>query len=883
MSSSDPSVHAALASAQDRIRATADAAVVEVANSLLFLMKSAGTYRERGQLAFAQIHILENRELLLSCFATALRERVGEDVASGAQNRTQAPTTDWQSISLVDEGQIEEKISFERIGQLIAHRSEAELRDLDAYLSSMLGHGWADPRRNPLRGSILGSALHKAIEKVTDEPDTQKIFGRELGQAMANAMPACYREIVADLERRGVRKSDLAMRPADEFSARPAARAPSGFDEARKAWEASWIGRTPTEQPPLRSWEASILGRFSDIDPLPQDAGVESSVALLDRLIRGGLPGSVGPPGGARAPAAAAADVELMSLLRRLNGGAGYMGEFDALPRDTGYGSYNGLPPAEDFSTTQPGVPLGVAYEQPPSNGLSGLMAANLIRAHRAELLRATRGKLDHLVIEVVSSLFDQILSDARVPPEMARQLARLQLPVLRAALTDGSFFSSRRHPVRRFINRVASLACAFDSFEGGAGRQLLERTQGLVNEIVEGDFDQLELYDAKLLELERFVADQTHAEIRGSAAAATLRGKELEWRVQQCFSERLRTALEPLALPAFLRAFLIGPWAQAIVMASRREGADAPYPTRLRKCGTELAASVQPKRSPAERKQFVAGLPALMAELMQAMKLVGWPPAAQDEFFGQLVTQHAGSLKGAPRSDLDHNMMLRNLEAAFRTPVPSAEEAATEPTAGNAGDASPMPAVEPHFSLEEELAIGLVSEHEVDWSRDVTPGEAQGRQSARSASTPERQPVAPALAMADSALPLPTIDLDAIATVPVAAGAVASDPIELPEAPELASGPQLREHLQLGFSYQLNLRSEWQKVRLTYMSPARSLFLFSHGAKDRETISMTARTLGRLCAAGRMRAFENAFLLDRATQRARRQLEGVERGTVRH
>ena len=62
-------------------------------------------------------------------------------------------------------------------------------------MSSLLRHGWADARRNPLRGSILGSALHKSIERITEEPDTQKIFGRELGQAMANAMPSCYRDI----------------------------------------------------------------------------------------------------------------------------------------------------------------------------------------------------------------------------------------------------------------------------------------------------------------------------------------------------------------------------------------------------------------------------------------------------------------------------------------------------------------------------------------------------------------------------------------------------------------------------------------------------------------------------------------------------------------
>ena len=91
----------------------------------------------------------------------------------------------------------------------------------------------------------------------------------------------------------------------------------------------------------------------------------------------------------------------------------------------------------------------------------------------------------------------------------------------------------------------------------------------------------------------------------------------------------------------------------------------------RLRRAGAELVTSIQTKRSLEQRKHFVATLPALMAELTRGMKLVDWPDAAQDEFFGQLVSQHAGSLKGVPRSDLDHNMMVRHLEAAFRDADP--------------------------------------------------------------------------------------------------------------------------------------------------------------------------------------------------------------------
>jgi len=92
MSSSGPSVNAALAAAQDKVRATVDAALVEVANNLLTLMKSAGTYRERGQLAFAQIHILENRALFLSSFTTSLGERIEDDIARRSENGSPGET-----------------------------------------------------------------------------------------------------------------------------------------------------------------------------------------------------------------------------------------------------------------------------------------------------------------------------------------------------------------------------------------------------------------------------------------------------------------------------------------------------------------------------------------------------------------------------------------------------------------------------------------------------------------------------------------------------------------------------------------------------------------------------------------------------------------------
>src|SRR5690606_30529515 len=319
--------------------------------------------------------------------------------------------------------------------------------------------------------------------------------------------------------------------------------------------------------------------------------------------------------------ARSAADAELISLLRRLTYLASRPGGLDAAPPAAT--STGGFGATSTRSGRSGAMGLGGVAASAPGSfdgaaaaGVGGLMAVNLIRAHREELMQASPGKLDHMVIDVVGSLFDQILSDSRVPPQMARQIARLQLPVLRVALSDSSFFSSRRHPVRRFVNRIGSLACAFDEFDDGPGKELLDRGRELVQEIVDGDFDQLEIYTAKLTALENFIAGQSQAQVEGSGAASLLENKESELRIQQRYMAQLQAALASVTMPAYLREFVSQVWSQALVAASRRDGTDSDLARRLREAGRDLVLSVQPKGSREMRKRFLMQLPALMKNL---------------------------------------------------------------------------------------------------------------------------------------------------------------------------------------------------------------------------------------------------------------------------
>ncbi|MDO9417149.1 DUF1631 family protein, partial [Pararhizobium sp.] len=274
----------------------------------------------------------------------------------------------------------------------------------------------------------------------------------------------------------------------------------------------------------------------------------------------------------------------------------------------------------------------------------------------------------------------------------------------------------SRRHPVRRFVNRIASLACAFDDFDDGPGKHFLDRVRELVQEIVDGDFDQIDIYAAKLAALEVFIADQTHEQVQEKGAISTLGSKEAELRLQQRYMLQLQGALNPLQLPDYLRNFLAQVWSQALVLAASRDGATSDRAQRYRRVGRDLVMSVQPKGSPPMRKKFLMQLPPLMKDLNEGLALVGWPEPAQREFFARLLPAHAESLKLAPQTELDHNMMVKQLETIFAMPVPGSETLSP-------ADAVPeidADAMARRFSAEEAQNVGLVSENAVDWSGTV-------------------------------------------------------------------------------------------------------------------------------------------------------------------
>jgi hypothetical protein len=859
MNPTDHHIQAALDAAMLRVEEASSTVASRAVELLGAAAGSATRISERDALNTAQFELRRGLATYQAAFRQSLRERVKQelDPRADTSRRSLETTASWQSLSLVDDRQVEEQMLFDRIGQMISHQSEQELRELAGYMGSLLSFGRPDEERNPLRGEVLGTALYRAIEAVTTENAVRKLLAGDLGQAMAKAMPDCYKQIIAGLRSRGIQPVSLSVRTFEG----PGSQLPglnSGYSSLRRE-----------DGAPLTShseWQASGMTNHGGL-PAAGRAGLQGGAAGSSAGYRGsrgqGMAGhqtrsGSGTSGTPSHGQASAVDGQLMDLLRRLTYLASQPGSLDTAGGTAAYTQQGEVAARDPMVTGQDPETLS----SPAGSGR--LMAVNLIRAHRGELMQASTGQLDQLVIEVVSSLFDQILSDSRVPPQMVRQIARLQLPVLRVALNDPGFFSSRKHPVRRFVNRIASLACAYDNFNEGPAQQLLIRVKELIQEIVDGDFDQIQLYAAKLSELEHFVAQQSQAEIQAEGTVATLENKESELRIQQQYMLQLQSVLSGLNLAAYMHEFLAQVWSQALVAAARRDGMDSERHKRFKKAACDLVMSVQPKGAPQHRQKFLLQLPQLMKSLNEGMTLVGWPEAAQKDFFGHLLPAHAEALKGKPLSELDHNLFLKQLEGIFAAPMPTGDASWVPPPHTVAfKDQAP---IEQRFTPEEAQQIGLIAESAVDWSGEIDINlDAAGTVAALDPQQ-EQAPYADTAAGDDGSPNSSSVDL----------GLDINLDLNPAEPAEPSRGAQLMDHIKLGFAYQMHLKDEWHKVRLTYVSPGRSFFVFKRGQNLQETISMTSRMVARMCETNRMRAYESASLVERATQRARKQLAAL-------
>jgi Protein of unknown function (DUF1631) len=208
-----PRHQAALQSAVHRIHDATREAAATCVESLGVGASAAGNVRDRDRLLAAQFELNRKLPLFNQTFSSRFDARVNAELEpSDRASRALGHTTQWETLSLVDDSEVEAGISADRFGLTIEHACEWELRELDAYIGSLLQLGRPDRAHNPLRPELVGKSLAAAVSAVAEQADVRRALAAQIGRGLSHTMPKVYAEIVSELRASGVQPVSLSLR-----------------------------------------------------------------------------------------------------------------------------------------------------------------------------------------------------------------------------------------------------------------------------------------------------------------------------------------------------------------------------------------------------------------------------------------------------------------------------------------------------------------------------------------------------------------------------------------------------------------------------------------------------------------------------------------------
>ncbi len=197
MNSPLPRLPAALTAAVQRIKVTAREAAQRCVDALGVAVLNSVSNSEREHLLAAQFDLSRK----LSMFATTFNERLDDSLAADFRRREGSPRTStggssWQSLTLVDDREVEIQVSADRFALTLEHDCEWELRELDALMIGLLHspHAGRDAGevRNPLRPEVIGKAMVAACDAICDRAPVRKVMAEHISRVLASAMAALY-------------------------------------------------------------------------------------------------------------------------------------------------------------------------------------------------------------------------------------------------------------------------------------------------------------------------------------------------------------------------------------------------------------------------------------------------------------------------------------------------------------------------------------------------------------------------------------------------------------------------------------------------------------------------------------------------------------------
>jgi len=252
-------------------------------------------------------------------------------------------------------------------------------------------------------------------------------------------------------------------------------------------------------------------------------------------------------------------------------------------------------------------------------------------------------GRIDDDVINLISMLFEFILDDHHLPTPMKALIARLQIPMLKVAILDNTFFSRGGHPARRLLNELSTAAIGWNEAVDIKRDSLYKKVDWVVATVLK-EFDaNLDLFPMLLEEFTTFVAsEQRRSELIEQRTRDAEEGLAKSKRAKAVVGKTLNELAAGKKLPPIVIQILRDGWSNYMFLVYVKEGDESIAWQEAVLVVKDLIWSVDGKKTESERRTlFLKKIPSLLVRLRRGLSEISFNKIKMRNLLMELEAEH--------------------------------------------------------------------------------------------------------------------------------------------------------------------------------------------------------------------------------------------------
>jgi hypothetical protein len=306
---------------------------------------------------------------------------------------------------------------------------------------------------------------------------------------------------------------------------------------------------------------------------------------------------------------------------------------------------------------------IAAAAPKPAPGSTEGMVVPlNLIPHIRAAIEDQISNDTDRITMDVIALLFDYIFRDKSIPDTLRNLFAKLQVPIVKAALLDRTFFSDKKHPARQLLDHLAEAAVGA-THSGDYQDAFAKLATDLVDHICR-DFEiDVGVFRTANLRLAAFIEEEKQrVEVATTEDVAEALEAEEGEADRSHVRAYLRDKLAGADVPFEVRGFVETTWADYMAKVRHEQGEESDGWNEAVKTLDDMLWSITAKDRSSQKAQLTKMIPKLIMALRKGSTVVGLAPERGRAFFEALYQLHIAAIKSAA---------LAESEAATKPPPP--------------------------------------------------------------------------------------------------------------------------------------------------------------------------------------------------------------------